>query len=307
MLAKLLPELGRLLVTDEISLLSGQLDQPVGSRNAGAYSEHAGKSAFALKAIQDFPPGRGEFAKMISSGAKALLTREPSPANRRLVVHLARTQRLAELEPEVLAAVSEKEASGPDLIEAVKALRRGRQIWPRGCFSGSDPPRRRPAKRRAAPGSSHRTGERQKYGGRAGDCRALAAAFASSPPHRTRQDYFIQNAGLGVRQSASRGKRFHHGGSRRCLIGQARHSPRRGRCGCLRDSRWVERRDATRSQSRLNGSAGDIAETNLDLRGPFTVEIPGSSSMKGSQTKTRSWVRKKARTSTFTTAICACT
>ena len=180
-----------------------------------------------LKAIQEFPPGRGEFAKMISEGAKALLTREASAANRRLVVHLARTQRLAELEPEVLAAVSEKEASGPDLIEAVKALRE--------IGSARVEVFQALIRRDAGPQSDelHREALTALASAKSNDVVPAIAGIwpqlsPSASPDRTRQAHFIQGAGVRIRQSAAHGKRFRHGRSRRRLVGQARHGPRCG-------------------------------------------------------------------------------
>ena len=82
--------------------------RPNGSSSAGAP-----KSAREARALPE----------LIAEAARDLLKREPNDTNRRLVLKLATTHRLTALEPEVMATITAKRSKAADQIEALKALR----------------------------------------------------------------------------------------------------------------------------------------------------------------------------------------
>lgn len=127
-LAQMLPEVTRPLVAEEISLLAGQIAQPAVATALADILKDPKTQAGALASIAQLDPrvvtSMGSAGlESIAGAAKALLGRDPSDANRMLILHLARSQHVAALEPEVAAVATNEKSTATDLIESVKALR----------------------------------------------------------------------------------------------------------------------------------------------------------------------------------------
>lgn len=119
-----LPALDRPLTQDELSILGGQLGQPVVLAGFEAVLSDPAKrkpvmvNLTRLDASQLANPA---LAKVVSTACSALLKDEPGTANRPLVLQLAKLFRLADLEP-VIAGWAE-DGSPAETVSAVAALR----------------------------------------------------------------------------------------------------------------------------------------------------------------------------------------
>jgi len=101
---KVAPELKRTLLGDEIALLASQVNQPEVARMFADILTNPDNQQSALDALlKTVVPSSDETAKLITEAARALVKREPSPANSLLMVKLAKTYQVRELEPDVTA------------------------------------------------------------------------------------------------------------------------------------------------------------------------------------------------------------
>jgi putative heme-binding domain-containing protein len=270
-LARLIPELNRALVPEEIGLLmSNRAEADVrnalqrlladGRQQLGVLTSLATTDRNRITLGDDSGPLRGE----IVTAARQTLQRESSDANRAFVVKLARNLSLIELEPEVIAYLASTGRKPSDQVEALKALREmgSAQVNLFQKFAtGENEELRREAVLGIASAKSDEVVPAlvTLWPRLPPALRKLALERVTSLPQHAMplvaaiRDGFISADDLDVaildRLSAQLGA---NDPALASVIG--------------------ELKSAVQPVLRLNGKPGDIAETRIDLRGPFTIE-----------------------------------
>jgi putative heme-binding domain-containing protein len=269
--ARLIPELKRPLATEEIGLLVSNRSQPNVGPALAALLEDPKQQIGLLTALatidRNLIPGGDDASKLheqIAVAARKLTTRDSTEGNRALVVKLARNLKIIELEPEVVAYLESPGRTPAEQIEAVKALREmgsSRVALFRDVALRAKDELRREAVLGIASAKSPEvvTALVTLWPQLGPPLRKLTLdRLTSSPQHApaliaAARDGFIPpddfDAAILDRLAAHLGE---NDPALRQVIS--------------------EMKNAVQPVLRLHGKPGDIAETKIDLLGPFTVE-----------------------------------
>lgn len=116
-------ELKRSLLGAEIALLASQVNQPDVARMFADILKNPANQQSALDALlKTVVPRNDETVKLIAEASRALIKREPNPANFLLMVNLAKTYQVGELEPEVTAWLLEPNRPATEQTRGLLAL-----------------------------------------------------------------------------------------------------------------------------------------------------------------------------------------
>jgi len=120
-----LPGLTRPLTKDELSILGSQLSQPAVLAGFESVLNDPAKRKPVLSNLTRLDPSQlanPALAKIVAAACQSLLAAEPGPANRPLVLQVAKLFRLADLEP-VIAGWAEQATTPADMTAALSTLR----------------------------------------------------------------------------------------------------------------------------------------------------------------------------------------
>jgi putative membrane-bound dehydrogenase-like protein len=123
---RLLPQIQRPLVTEELALLGNQIGQPsvlAGLRVLLDSPAQREPVLIAMNRLDRQTAANPELAKIVAGAVKQLLAEKRSSGRERLAIQLARRFRLAELEDEVMAWVKWPKVKPPELAEGLGTLR----------------------------------------------------------------------------------------------------------------------------------------------------------------------------------------
>jgi len=269
--ADLLPKLQRPLAPEEIGLLVSQQTEPkVASaiERLLADSQQQTELLRALATIDRALLASGRDSKtlhqQIARAAQQWLQREPSEANRAVAVKLAKNLGIGALAPEIVAYLQSPERKPAEQVEAIKALRELRSgrvtLFRELALIGNDEVRREAVLGIAEADGPDIVTELVTLWPRLGPpLRKLALERVTASP---------QHAGALVaaaRDGFIPADEFDTAILDRLSLHLGENDP------ALRQV-ISEMKSAVQPVLRLHGRPDDIAETKIDLRGPFTVE-----------------------------------
>lgn len=264
-LAKIIPEIQRPLLGEELALLVATLEQPSVRAAFAQVLENPSLQAGALEALSWLEP-RGEadpsYTAALSSAARDLITREPGEAHRALLVRLARVYRLAELEPQITAALDADVGKPAAQIEALKTLREigsdNVELF-RSLATSPNDELRREALTALASAKNARVVPllAELWPQLPGGLRTLALdRVASSKEHARPLVHAAREGTITDLDGAALDKLSAVLGDKDADL----------------NALLAETKGALKPVLRLSGAAGDVAETQIDLNGTFTVE-----------------------------------
>ncbi|HET9886113.1 MAG TPA: LamG-like jellyroll fold domain-containing protein, partial [bacterium] len=270
LLADLIPELKRPLASDEIGLLMTQQTSAKVARameQVLADSQQQREVLRALATDQTLPePAResNAFHEQLTQAARQWLQREPAEANRAIVVKLAKNLGIRALAPEIVAYLESPDRKPGEQIEAIKALRAlrsgGVALFRKLALGGNEEVRREAVLGIAgADGADVVTVLVTLWPRLSPPLRKLALERASASPQHAAalvaaaRDGFLPADDFDV---AILDRLARHLGENDPALRQVMSGMK----------------NALQPVLRLHGRPDDSAETNIDLRGPFTVE-----------------------------------
>ncbi len=270
-LAGALGDLPRMLSTEEMALLSGQIAQPAVREALGhALNDPASRRA-ALAVMVSVPPGNADLSRMIVVAAWDLLASDPKPTDGLLVVRLARVHRLVDLEPQVVNFAGRADLSPADLLEAVNALR---EVGSERLDLFEDLATR-PTSDPAITEEVHRAAVSGLASARSsGVVPALAALWPQLP--RALREIALDKVTSSKLQAVAlvRAVRGGQGFTVADLddVALDKLSTVLGENQPNLDAILEQAKGSRKPVLRLTGKAGDLVETGVNLSGPFTVE-----------------------------------